>query len=1693
MVTMTGLPDGWESDYDGTRWFYRYTATGSVQYHFPQPGDEYAEFLVDAGTGPFQLTPEESLAIEQQQTKRRSISGSEDDTTNSTKTSGSKREKKKIQAIEEEDGMSATGYFDPSSFMYFPGNNNISPVGNEDAGETSKARPPAVELPEGRQQTWSPVGFVAELATQETLKCAEELAPVELDATTTFTPPPIQTKVSQEPAELPTNRTPSGKAPEPNPTQPVMQPVDSYPLVSASFAYPPLKPDMNRVNSVSSRSSSIKRKPVSSSAKPADLGQNNYQPWTPAQGAVEQQRPAQNNAPGPLPQTSVLQNQDSELGNIGGKDSGNADSPMSGDVPDALAPPSAPNNPIPVESSNPNPDASSVPTALQPVHYQTNTPVPSATANHPLIPGTKARHDSISNPIMSQGLSHTPSVLRPGNSQPNSSIQGSEGNPETRPQRFSVQYTQQTVISHRPSEQVASSSHSGQPGIIRVNTLPDHLASASPSPPKANGSPGFLLFHEIPNIANLSKPSNNGTTQSAEEVPNPALAPHASNSSSTNLQSSIDTNEPIPVVAPLNFIKRHSSKSSGVSSIASEAQDSSFNSGKPVLTPPPSDQISEVISVIDSLTPQGTPEPSSQPSRPPTQTASVDGNKPSPPPMSGGAGGRPDVDGSIRPQLINAQSPPPVVGMQQSGAVSHVPGQVFPTATNVIKPAPVGATPMVQSTMISPPSNAGIATTQSRPPNTQATHYPPPPVMQNPNASPPHPSQPGIPGKMPMPSGPVRPPGHTSNPSLTQIPGTIPPSQASNITHSNQLQQPVAHGNFPQYMNNTPQQIQTSMPASAVNRPPQNPAIGPAAQQAFHQQYGQSNAPPHSVARPPSTFGHPQVVAQNQNFQQAGMVKPSGQQSTVQSPVGHQVFGQTGAQIPPPPPLPSSPPHQQSSPTTQPVSPLQSQVSSPAQSIASLHISQASTPSNAFATMNPLTGPNNGTNVNTSQAAAAPGRPPSVPNQAFTQQGGQMKPPVNSQSIPPPPPNPPVKPYPMLPGQVTPLPSQVGSASLPQSTQQPMPNNYAKPPVNTQQAPVGQQPMQAALGSLPQHQGMQFQTNPMPYSPQGNVAYGPSPPGQMKPPQQQTPSPHPSQVQAVGQQPMTNQPQPQQTIFQPTPVAPAQPYNPQMAHPGSAGSSPMVGQQYQFAPPPVAAQGQQPVQSPGVTSPTQGKPSTSAQASAAFSDFKKWGKKMWKNPAIKQTAAGFGGAFVAESMGISGAAGAHLGASLAASANRPPLAHAQTAPAQAHGIPGVVSQYQPGKPLPLQQPNSPQGQFQPRPQQPGYPQPGVQPGHPQPSHPQIGQPQPVQPQHGQPQQGQPQVGHPQPSHPQPGHPQPVHAQPGQHQPGQYQTGQPQAGPPLTGHPQHGRPRPGYPLPGPPQPGHPHSAQLQPAHPQPGRPQPVYPQPGQAQAQAVYQQVGVQAQVRPPAVQSSPPAAGVGVNFNAQGQVQVGFTPPQQYPMVRPAMVGTIPPPPPPPPGAVGAEPPSSEAKVQVNIDANVVNAAAAVMSSALRPDHPQAQHAQGSAQGHAQPEHTAHTESHGAENHGSYTGHESATYTDNSYAAADTTYIDNSNYSNNNTYIDNTDVVNTTVYIDNSTAAVVNPTYGNTGYVDTTSYVGTDVTTNVIVDVDVNQTVYTDTGATTFTVDETIDITSTTDVAAASTDYSGSGWGDIEF
>ncbi|KAK1243839.1 hypothetical protein MKX08_001977 [Trichoderma sp. CBMAI-0020] len=71
---MATLPPGWEWDYDGNRWLYRYTPTGHVQYHFPSAGDEFPDFIDAASPAP-DLAPEEKLESQQQVKRHTSVTG----------------------------------------------------------------------------------------------------------------------------------------------------------------------------------------------------------------------------------------------------------------------------------------------------------------------------------------------------------------------------------------------------------------------------------------------------------------------------------------------------------------------------------------------------------------------------------------------------------------------------------------------------------------------------------------------------------------------------------------------------------------------------------------------------------------------------------------------------------------------------------------------------------------------------------------------------------------------------------------------------------------------------------------------------------------------------------------------------------------------------------------------------------------------------------------------------------------------------------------------------------------------------------------------------------------------------------------------------------------------------------------------------------------------------------------------------------------------------------------------------------------------------------------------------------------------------------------------------------------------------------------------------------------------------------
>ncbi|KAJ4179204.1 hypothetical protein NW755_012673 [Fusarium falciforme] len=138
---MAGLPEGWDMDYDGQRWFYKYKPTGHIQYHFPKEGDEFPDF-VDAGAPAPDLAPEERL--ESQQQVRRHAS-----TTTASAHAKARREEngwesrmsataRPVSAVWDGDGGGGgdddNAVFQPENFMYLgPGAyNDVSPLAEEE-------------------------------------------------------------------------------------------------------------------------------------------------------------------------------------------------------------------------------------------------------------------------------------------------------------------------------------------------------------------------------------------------------------------------------------------------------------------------------------------------------------------------------------------------------------------------------------------------------------------------------------------------------------------------------------------------------------------------------------------------------------------------------------------------------------------------------------------------------------------------------------------------------------------------------------------------------------------------------------------------------------------------------------------------------------------------------------------------------------------------------------------------------------------------------------------------------------------------------------------------------------------------------------------------------------------------------------------------------------------------------------------------------------------------------------------------------------------------------------------------------------------------------------------------------------------------------------------------------------------------
>ena len=144
---MVGLPPGWESDYDGKRWFYTYKASGHIQYHFPSEGDEFPDYL-DASAPAPDLAPEERLESQQQLRRQTTTSAasaaakqlsppSPHRAGNGNAKPGMSATARPVSAIWEGDGGGdddAEQVFQPENFMFLgPGTyNEVSPLNEEE-------------------------------------------------------------------------------------------------------------------------------------------------------------------------------------------------------------------------------------------------------------------------------------------------------------------------------------------------------------------------------------------------------------------------------------------------------------------------------------------------------------------------------------------------------------------------------------------------------------------------------------------------------------------------------------------------------------------------------------------------------------------------------------------------------------------------------------------------------------------------------------------------------------------------------------------------------------------------------------------------------------------------------------------------------------------------------------------------------------------------------------------------------------------------------------------------------------------------------------------------------------------------------------------------------------------------------------------------------------------------------------------------------------------------------------------------------------------------------------------------------------------------------------------------------------------------------------------------------------------------
>ncbi|KAM5383529.1 hypothetical protein ACJZ2D_001978 [Fusarium nematophilum] len=225
---MATLPEGWEWDYDGTRWFYKYKPNGHIQYHFPKEGDEFPDF-VDAGAPIPDLAPEERLESQQQVRRHASttnnvrasrVSGPNDGGWQSHMSASARP----VSAVWEPDNDENEAVFQPENFMYLgPGAyNDVSPLAEEEEEAARRVVAGGIEnRVDNNKKNNSPGKGVSPVASERTTPArgqahAEPLAgePIMVPAT-----------VPEEPAHIIDTREVAHELPVVEPAPPAPDPV----------------------------------------------------------------------------------------------------------------------------------------------------------------------------------------------------------------------------------------------------------------------------------------------------------------------------------------------------------------------------------------------------------------------------------------------------------------------------------------------------------------------------------------------------------------------------------------------------------------------------------------------------------------------------------------------------------------------------------------------------------------------------------------------------------------------------------------------------------------------------------------------------------------------------------------------------------------------------------------------------------------------------------------------------------------------------------------------------------------------------------------------------------------------------------------------------------------------------------------------------------------------------------------------------------------------------------------------------------------------------------------------------------------------------------------------------------------------------------------------------------------------------